>query len=168
MYDSLMARVKAEVARIRYADQGQDPLLSASEELEALKLATAQATDEILSIGEAVIANVARLRRLDLPPVAENILAAMECQAGRLFEACGFQDLTGQRSSKVARVLEGLDLRVGTVLDMLDHVEVPDEIAREMQGVDASDPVTADAALLNGPQAAGEGLGQQDIDALFR
>ena len=164
MHDPLMARVKAEVARIRYADQGQDPLLNASEELDALKVTTAAATEEILNIAEGVLAEIASLRSLGLPSGASSLLESMEARLGHLFEACGFQDLTGQRSSKVARVLEGLDIRVGAVLDMLDHVEVPDDLALDIQG---DGVVVGDAALLNGPQTSGEGLGQQDIDALF-
>lgn len=162
MHDPLIARVKAELSKIHYADQGQDPLLTASEELESLKTATAAATDEILGIAEDVLSKVEALRAL-LPGPAEPLLDGMEHQLGRLFEACGFQDLTGQRSTKVARLLESLDIRVGNALDLMDDVEVPDEIALQMRDTDAS----GEAALLNGPQASGDGLRQDDIDSLF-
>ncbi len=163
MHDPLIARVKAEVAKIRYQDQGQDPLLTASEELDALKATTAEATETILSIAETVLADIERLRALGLPSPAEETLSGMELRLGRLFEACGFQDLTGQRSTKVAKLLQSLDGRVGRVLDLLDDVEVPDEIALQVRDQD----VVGDSALLNGPQTAGNGLGQDDIDALF-
>lgn len=163
MHDPLIARVKAELSKIRYADQGQDPLLTASEELEALKIATAAATDEILGIAEDVLAQLEKLR-VSLPAGHDkSLLDSMEVRLGRLFEACGFQDLTGQRSTKVARLLEGLDARVGNALDLLDDVEVPDEMALQMRDADA----VGEAALLNGPQMTGEGLRQDDIDNLF-
>ena len=161
----LISLVKAEVARIRYSDEGQDPLLTASEELEALKATTAEATSEILGIAEAVLAAIGRMRSKDLPEGSAGELAEVEARMMRLFEVCGFQDLTGQRSTKVARVLQGLDGRVGSVLDLLDHVEIPDEIAVQTRSSQESqDP---DAALLSGPQAVGAGLAQGDIDALF-
>lgn len=165
MSEPLVSRVKAEVARIRYSDEGQDPLLNASEELEALKSATAEATSEILGIAEDVLAGIERLRAKALPDDAADELAGMETKVMRLFEACGFQDLTGQRSTKVARVLEGLDVKVGSILDMLDHVEVPDEIA--LAAASEVSTQTPDAALLSGPQTAGMGLDQKDVDALF-
>lgn len=165
MSEPLISRVKAEVARIRYSDEGQDPLLNASEELEALKSATAEATSEILGIAEEVFSGIERLRAKVLPEGAADELARMETKVMRLFEACGFQDLTGQRSTKVARVLESLDGRVGTILDMLDHVDVPDEVALAAASGVPAQPI--DAALLSGPQAAGMGLDQEDVDALF-
>lgn len=162
MHDPLIARVKAELSKIHYADHGQDPLLTASEELESLKTATAAATDEILGIAEDVLSKVETLRAM-LPGPAEALLDNMEQQLGRLFEACGFQDLTGQRSTKVARLLESLDARVGNALDLMDDVEVPDEIALQLRDTDA----TGEAALLNGPQTGSDGLRQGDIDSLF-
>src|SRR5256885_15531766 len=109
MNDPVMARVKAEVAKIRYLDEGRDPLLTASEELDALKATTAAATESILGIAESVLADVERLRGLELPEQAAALLAGMEMNLGRLFEACGFQDLTGQRSTKGAKLLPSLD-----------------------------------------------------------
>ena len=163
MQDPLIARVKAELSKIRYADQGQDPLLTASEELESLKTATATATDEILGIAEAVLSDVEKLRAMVPSGPGESLLDGIERQLGRLFEACGFQDLTGQRSTKVARLLERLDARVGNALDLMDHIEVPDDIALQMKDAHA----VGEAALLNGPQLTGEGLRQDDIDSLF-
>ena len=163
MYDQLIARVKAEVSKIRYADEGQDPLLTASEELEALKATTATATEEILSIAESVLSRVEQLQALVPTGKPMELLNIIEVQLVRLFEACGFQDLTGQRSTKVARLLENLDARVACALDLMDHIEVPDDVALEMKDADAK----GDAALLNGPQTSGQGLAQNDIDALF-
>jgi chemotaxis protein CheZ len=162
-HDAILARVKAEVAKIRYQDEGRDPLLTASEELDALKATTAAATEEILNIAESVLGHIEDLRGLMLPDAAMTLLAGMEGNLGRLFEACGFQDLTGQRSTKVSKLLQSLDGRVERVLDLLDHVEVPDEIAIQVQ----DEKVEGELALLNGPQMSGAGLGQADIDSLF-
>jgi chemotaxis protein CheZ len=162
-HDPILARVKAEVAKIRYHDEGHDPLLTASEELDQLKASTAAATEEILGIAETVLGQVEALRGHMLPETASRLLGAMEGNLGRLFEACGFQDLTGQRSTKVAKLLQNLDGRVGRVLDLLDHVEIPDEIAHQVQ----EEKAEGDSALLNGPQTEGAGLGQSEIDSLF-
>jgi len=76
-----------------------------------------------------------------------------------IFEACVFQDLTGQRISKVMKTLELVDNHLQALQDLLgpEYEEQEDE----------AEEVTGDAALLNGPALEGEAISQDDIDALF-
>ena len=74
----------------------------------------------------------------------------------RIVEACSFQDVTGQRISKVVNTLAFIDDRLDTLLEAFDGV--PDSVSDEDDG---SDP------LLNGPQLDGEGISQNDVDSMF-
>ncbi len=77
----------------------------------------------------------------------------------QIFEACSFQDITGQRISKVVSTLEHVESRVGRLINILGVME-------NNQGGEKG-PVDEDKALLNGPALEGEGIGQSEIDALL-
>ena len=68
----------------------------------------------------------------------------------RIYEACAFQDITGQRIAKVVAALQAIEAR----------------ISRTREAVEAP-PEPATPSLLNGPQVPGAGVSQSDIDALF-
>lgn len=85
--------------------------------------------------------------------------------ATNLFQASSFQDLTGQRISKVAKTLTHLEERLNALADAIgdDYVEpAEEEIAVDDEGVAVND-----ADLLHGPQLEGEGNTQEEIDALL-
>ena len=78
-----------------------------------------------------------------------------------MFEACSFQDITGQRVTKVVKLVTYIEDRVNALIDIwvksaLDEVEVTPD--REK---------TEDEKLLQGPQLNDEGISQSEIDKLF-
>jgi chemotaxis protein CheZ len=82
----------------------------------------------------------------------------------RIFEACNFQDLTGQRITKVVATLKFIEQHIVRMMDIWGGIESfkdqePDAIAERM----------GDQKLLNGPMLDGEvgHASQDDIDALF-
>ncbi len=85
--------------------------------------------------------------------------AYVEEQCLSLMEACAFQDLTGQRSTKVVETL----LHIEDKLSKLAALMGDDE-----EAVSASvETRTGDDVLLNGPAMPGEGVDQDEIDAMF-
>ena len=75
----------------------------------------------------------------------------------KIFEACNFQDLTGQRIRKVMHTLEYIERAVKKILALpIAKVDSPKKTT-----VDPKDP------LLNGPQRSGDAPSQDDIDKLF-
>lgn len=78
----------------------------------------------------------------------------------QIMEACSFQDLTGQRVTKVARSLTYVEDRVNSV------VEIWGKDAVEKVDIGPSKKTT-DQMLLHGPQRQGEGISQDAIDKLF-
>lgn len=80
----------------------------------------------------------------------------------RIYEACSFQDITGQRIGKVVAALTYLEDR----LDLIS-ASFGGQIAKtDRQAAPASMPL-ADADLLNGPQMPEAANSQADIDALL-
>lgn len=82
---------------------------------------------------------------------------AVEEQCLSILEACAFQDLTGQRMSKVVETLLTLEDRLGSLAAVLGDAPEDDIVEVEPE----SD------VLLNGPAMPGEGVDQDEIDKLF-
>jgi len=125
-----------------------------AQELEAVTGGSAQATQKILAAAE------------EIDQIANNLAAALKgrLEQGlaldisdlviRIFEACNFQDVTGQRISKVMATLT-IEDRVGR---MLDDSNWP-----------APAPADDTAQSLHGPRLESDGghLSQSEIDAMF-
>ena len=79
-----------------------------------------------------------------------------------IFQACSFQDITGQRISKVVTTLNALDKRITTLVDKLKIMKIADLPAEESEA-----EKRARDLMLHGPQFKGEGVSQDDIDAFF-
>ena len=77
-----------------------------------------------------------------------------------MFEACNFQDITGQRISKVVKTLQFIEERVNKMIEIWGEEGFTD-VKQDQEERDA------EAALLNGPQLANQGVSQADIDKLF-
>jgi chemotaxis protein CheZ len=91
----------------------------------------------------------------DLAAYKADVDAAMM----RIFEACSFQDLTGQRVTKVISTLRHIEDRVTRFADALG---VKDSAQKE-----TTEDARKREQLLNGPAANGPATSQDDIDALF-
>ncbi|MEQ1491980.1 MAG: hypothetical protein ABL932_15670 [Terricaulis sp.] len=97
-----------------------------------------------------------------------NLPADTEIQAYRaiveekclaMLEACAFQDLTGQRSTKVIETLLHIEDKLGKLAALVGDDEEP--------VVQPRDERAGDDVLLNGPSMPGEGVDQDEIDAMF-
>lgn len=90
------------------------------------------------------------------PEQGEKLTAAVT----RIFEACNFQDLTGQRITKVVGALKHIETKIGALMHALgEEIGAPPPAP-----ADDEDP---EKKLLNGPQMPGQGVSQDDIDRLF-
>jgi chemotaxis protein CheZ len=141
---------RREVAAIR-ADDIRARLPQAKDELDAVVAATEQAAGTFLEAAE------------QLSELADNLEAVtgdtLRDIATSILEASSFQDITGQRISKVIKAIHHIEDRVAALTHMADgHPPAPP--AEEMDG----DP---DAKLLHGPQLEGQGNSQAEIDALL-
>ncbi|HUN46117.1 MAG TPA: protein phosphatase CheZ [Stellaceae bacterium] len=147
---------KREIAAIRPDEIREHYIPSATDELDAIVDATAEATGTILDSAEA-------LEQLagELP---EETAEKLRTLSTRIFEACNFQDVTGQRITKVVRALKHIEHKVDAVLAAFGegHAHKAEKPAEEAP----ADP-NDESKLLNGPQLAENANNQDDIDALF-
>jgi chemotaxis protein CheZ len=156
-------RTKREIATLRYAGaQGQE-ITRVTDELGAIVLGTETATNSILAAAEKIddlSSNLSSRLSGGDQEIAREILDHVIS----IFEACNFQDITGQRISKVVNAMRFVEERVHHMIDIWGGLES----FKDVETVDDSRR-QGDAALLNGPALASDKgvTSQNDIDALF-
>ena len=81
-----------------------------------------------------------------------------------IFEACNFQDLTGQRITKVMTTMRFIEQHINAMMEIWGGVD-----AIRAHAPPIVDTREGDARLLNGPKLDGDvgHASQDDIDALF-
>jgi chemotaxis protein CheZ len=139
-----ISAAKAEIAALKVDDITASHIPSATDELDAIVVHTATATNEILEVCET----------LDGLAAAQPDCAGAQLRDStrRIYEACSFQDITGQRISKVVAALKAIEVKVAEIITAFGG---PGEI---------SVPVVE---LLNGPQLPASAMAQHDIDKLL-
>ncbi|MCB9988745.1 MAG: protein phosphatase CheZ [Rhodospirillales bacterium] len=123
---------------------------SASDELDAVVAATEKATGTIMDSCEAIQGH--------LDEMSAETAGVVEEHVTKIYEACSFQDITGQRISKVINSLKAIDEKVTALLNIFGHEPASETVEDEVQG---------DAALLNGPQMPDQAISQDEIDRLL-
>ena len=151
-------RTKNEIANIKAEGGDSNRFVDASHELDAIVTQTEGATQTILEAAEAIQEQAWILRE---NKADEAVCDEIDAKATEIFMACSFQDLTGQRTTKVVQVLRYLESRINMMINIwgIENAE-----ADEDAGPVDSRP---DAHLLNGPQMDGKGVSQSSVDDLF-
>jgi chemotaxis protein CheZ len=147
---------KREIAALRPDEITAEHLPTATDELDAIVGATEEATNAILQAMEAL----GNLTEKMLPEIADQVNDAVT----QVYEACNFQDVTGQRITKVVRALKHIEDRVDGLVAAFG-----DEIAkyRDAHPKQEGPKEITDKDLLNGPQLPDNASKQDDIDALL-
>ena len=148
-----VARAKSEIAALSVEDITESHIPAATDELDAVVAHTANATNEILDSCEVLEGLQSRLAPEDATALGDAVT--------RIYEACSFQDITGQRISKVVNALKAIESRVATATARFSAAE-PDPPAPP-----PPDTRTEGEALASGPQLPGAASSQAEIDALL-
>ncbi len=143
-----IANAKDEIAAVGVDEITDNHIPSATDELDAIVQHTAAATDQILETCETLDRVAGALDG--------ELAASLQDATTRIYEACSFQDITGQRITKVVATLKTIESKVAHIVAVVGGA-----------GAEASAPVSADAALLNGPQLPANAMDQSDIDRLL-
>ncbi len=149
-----ISNAKKEIAALQPVDLESARIPRAGLELDAIVQQTEEATNTIMETAEEIMA-------LD-PADMETYVSTTQDGMMRIFEACSFQDITGQRISKVVETLAHIEQRVMELKNLLGITE--EDIAEANKG---DEQVHEDKALLSGPALEGEGIGQNEVDALM-
>lgn len=144
-----IAAAKADIAALRVDDITGNHIPIATDELDAIVAHTAAATDQILETCETLDDVGSKLRG--------KAKAQLQEATTRIYEACSFQDITGQRITKVVAALKTIEQKV-------DHLV---RTFSDGHASEAPPPLPSDADLLNGPQLPANAMDQSDIDRLM-
>src|SRR3569623_701977 len=141
-----------------------DEMSKVTGELGAIVGGTEEATDQILAAAEAIDQAASALAKGTSAAQQERMVADISERVISIFEACNFQDLTGQRISKVMNTMKFIEHHINVMMEIWGGVD-----AIKAHAPAIIDTREGDAKLLNGPKLDGdEGhASQNDIDALF-
>ena len=154
-----ISRTKAEIASIKPDSEHPGKFGDATEELDSIVLATEAATSDILAAAEQIQEIAWTLREQGLEA---EVCDLIDAKSTAIYTACSFQDLTGQRTSKVMEVMRYLERRINAMIDIWG---LDDAMAAE--AAEAVRTREGEAALLNGPALPGHGLDQADVDVVM-
>lgn len=153
---------KVEMAALRHPLAGEDRFIQASQELSAVVSSTEAATNTIMGCAEELEEIVNELKASS-EGYQKDRLGDMHEVVVRIYEACNFQDLTGQRITKVVRALSFIEERIEAMMGLWNR--------REFEAMPLPPTVTKmDGELeLHGPseETQNGNISQADIDALF-
>ncbi|MDJ0948686.1 MAG: hypothetical protein QNJ94_07175 [Alphaproteobacteria bacterium] len=159
-------RLREEITAISKHEGGNPKTFSGmTVQLDAIVEATENATNTILQATESVETSVDKLREAESADARNELCDSITEQTTQMLEACSFQDITGQRISKVMGSLDFVAKHVDAMVELWGRDEIED-LADKLAG-DAAAAKDPDEVLLDGPQLPGEAISQSDIDALF-
>ncbi len=163
----VVRETRSDVASLKPADTGANRIEAATGELDEIVAATERATTDILNATEK-IQEITQCIPRDDPDLAE-LADAIEAWCMEILTACSFQDITGQRTTKVVNTLRYIEQRVNTMIGIwgVERAGVPGAEPAATTAHRKLGDTRPDAHLLNGPQLGGPGVSQDAIDALF-
>jgi chemotaxis protein CheZ len=158
----MIGRAKIEIASIKHPNEEDDRMQLAASELDAIVFATEVSTQDVLGASEQIETYVRRITGLhpndeELGTLGDQIANEII----KIFEACNFQDITGQRTNKVIKTIRFIEEKI---LALINIWGVDAFLDLPVHGHAATN---GDDALMNGPQMENQGITQDEINALF-
>jgi chemotaxis protein CheZ len=154
---SAIARTKQELAMLHAGASGHTGP-RAVRELDAVVDGTERAAHQIMDAAEAI----AKAAKSLTASQTKNDTPTREIRDNvqRIFEACNFQDLSGQRIAKVMAMLQFIDESIARMMEIWGGAEA----FKPYAGAAGSEP-----SLLHGPKLTGDSghVTQADIDAIL-
>ena len=157
-------RTKREIASLHKTGFEGPEMRRVTGELDAIVGGTETATEQILTAAEIIDEHALHLQAAVRDEHAKAMATEIQERVVTIFEACNFQDLTGQRITKVVGVLQFIEERIVRMMEIWGGLESFRDIAAEERP-----SAEGDRALLNGPALDGDAgrASQDEIDALF-
>lgn len=149
----LIEETRNEIKESRASDISGTHIPDATDELDAVVAATEVATGTIMDACDAMTSH------------AEQLDSAhkdfMVGEVTKILEACSFQDITGQRITKVVRSIKQIDDKITRLMGVLEEKipGIPNSVLEDTR--------VGDERLKNGPQMADKAISQDDIDKLL-
>jgi chemotaxis protein CheZ len=163
IYDAIN-RTKREIAVLHGKSFSGEEMARVNGELGAVVGGTEEATQQILEAAEAIDQAASALTKVNSPDQQKLLTEEIQEKVVGIFEACNFQDLTGQRIKKVMTTMKFIENHITVMMDIWGGVD-----AIKAHTPPIVDTREGDDKLLNGPKLADDPghASQDDIDALF-
>jgi chemotaxis protein CheZ len=163
IYDAI-SRTKREIAVLHGNSFNGEEMAKVNGELGAVVGGTEEATQQILEAAESIDNAATALSRVTSPDQQKLLSEEIQERVVSIFEACNFQDLTGQRIKKVMTTMKFIENHITIMMDIWGGVD-----AIKAHAPPIVDLREGDDRLLNGPKIEGDvgHASQDDIDALF-
>ncbi len=160
-----ITRTKQEIATLHRSDSAGKGMRRVAGELDAVVESTERATTTILGAIEEIETNANMLRGARLAKANQGNVDVILDKVIVAYEACNFQDLTGQRISKIVGVLKFVEEHLDRMIEAWSGLD-------GFRDILAAVPVAVEdeeKSLLNGPKLDEDPghVDQSDIDALF-
>lgn len=153
----IIEEARHEIGSTRPDEINAKHIPNATDELDAVVEATAEATGTIMDAAEVIMEKAGIVGGEHGDTITNEVM--------KIFEACSFQDITGQRITKVIKTLKDIEAKVSTIIQIIAG-KIPgisDVIKEPLPEKELSE----DEKLLNGPQLPGHAISQDDIDKLL-
>ena len=159
-----ISRTKREIAVLHGKSFNGEEMAKVNGELGAVVGGTEEATQQILEAAEAIDNAATALSKVTSPDQQKLLSEEIQERVVSIFEACNFQDLTGQRINKVMTTMKFIENHITVMMDIWGGVD-----AIKAHAPAIVDTREGDARLLNGPKLEDDigHASQDDIDALF-
>lgn len=148
----VIEETREELGRARPGDIKGKQIPGATDELDAIIDATSEATGTIMDCCDVISEKAGEVGGEHGDAIIEQVM--------KIYESCSFQDITGQRVSKVVKTFKDIEGKIDNLVGVLGinvkAVTGEDEDERE-----------GDERLLNGPQLKDQAISQDDIDKLL-
>ena len=154
---------KVEMAALRHPLESENKFKSAAEDLSSIVGATERATTQIIDNVEKIDEIANELQATTDDAYVKGRLAAVNEAIMEVYQACNFQDLTGQKIRKVVNTLAFIEERIESMVAMWNAAELAAlPMAPDLHRMDGD-------VVLHGPDLApvSSVSSQADIDALF-
>ncbi|MGH1405054.1 MAG: hypothetical protein ACRBBJ_00680 [Rhodomicrobiaceae bacterium] len=157
-----IAKTREEIASIKPNDEQDNQIITATEELSAIVESTENATNTILEAAEEIQEAAWSLRETGAEDAPCD---KIDEKTTDIYTACSFQDITGQRTTKVVQALCYIENRVNAMIDIWD---LQGETSENSKGpIQENTDTRPDSHLLNGPALKGDGLEQGCVDTML-
>lgn len=155
-----MQRIKEELAHVKHPNANIDHFNKAADQLDAIVQATEDATNTIMEATESTSNIIEDLKKKILVDEVSEKFDKIVDNSNLVFEACSFQDITGQRISKIVKTMNLLEGALSSMVVIIgkDSIAALPVIEEEAE---------SDDVPMDGPALDGEGVSQAEIDALF-
>src|SRR5262245_2519349 len=157
--NNAITRTKQEIAMLHAGAFGQGRP-RAARELHAVVDGTERAAHQIMDAAETIAKAAKALTASGDRGQNDELSQQIRDHVLRIFEACNFQDLSGQRITKVLAMLQFIDESIARMMEIWGGADA----FKHYTGASKDEP-----GLLNGPKLGGESghVSQADIDALL-